>query len=494
MRRVPSRAALKPIPFALGLAAFAALALLDSPLRHFGEHGGLPALAAGVTAWMAIWWIGEAVPLWCTALIPLAVYPLTRVHGDGFAANLSGALAPYLDPYIFLFLGGMGIALAMQQWNLHRRIALAIMRRIGVEPARLLFGVLASTAAVSLWISNTATAAMMFPIGMAVLRELERQAGRRLAAFGCALMLAIAYGANLGGMGTKIGTVPNAQLAGFLAQERGVDLSFLQFMAIGLPFVLAFLPVAWLTLWRVGRADAPAGALGRAALDAEAAQLGPLQRAERVVAIVFVAAAALWIAGKPLTDLARPHVSLVALKTAHVEAAIALAAALALMLWRVRGARVLAPRSFRLLQWDALVLLGGGFSMAAAVEASGLSQWLGAQLEALRTFPGFAQVALASLATVALSAFASNVATTAVMLPILLSSVSPENANVALVSAALASSCDFALPAGTPPNAIVFGSGYVKVPVMARAGALLDVLAALLVSAWCWWAVPRLFG
>ncbi|HEU4431518.1 MAG TPA: DASS family sodium-coupled anion symporter, partial [Myxococcota bacterium] len=455
---MPSLSALKPVPFALGLAAFGAFALIDSPLRHFGEHGGLPALAAGVTAWMAIWWIGEAVPLWCTALIPLAVYPLTRVHGEGFAANLSGALAPYLDPYIFLFLGGMGIALAMQQWNLHRRIALAIMRRIGVEPARLLFGVLASTAIVSLWISNTATAAMMLPIGMAVLRELERQSGRRLAGFGCALMLAIAYGANLGGMGTKIGTVPNAQLAGFLAQERGIDLSFLQFMAIGLPFVLAFIPVAWLTLWRVGRKDAPPGALGRAALDAEAAQLGPLQRAERVVAIVFVAAAVLWIAGKPLTDGLKPHVAAVALRSAHVEAAIALSAALALMLWRVRGAAVLAPRSFRLLQWDALLLLGGGFSMAAAVEASGLSEWLGVQLVALRGFPGFAQVALASLATVALSAFASNVATTAVMLPILLSSVSPENANIALVSAALASSCDFALPAGTPPNAIVFGS------------------------------------
>jgi hypothetical protein len=316
-------ATFKPIPFALGLAAFAALTLLDSPLRHFGEHGALPALAAAVTAWMAIWWIGEAVPLWLTALIPIAVYPLSRVYGDGRVANLAGALAPYLDPYIFLFLGGMGIAAAMQQWNLHRRVALAIMRRVGVEPARLLFGVLAATALVSLWISNTATAAMMLPIGLAVVHELERQAGRRLAGFGCAMMLAIAYGANVGGMGTKIGTVPNAQLAGFLAQERGVDLSFLQFMAIGLPFVLMFLPVVWLALWRVGRADAPPGALGRAALDAETARLGPLQPTERAVAFVFVSAAALWIAGKPLTDWLKPQVAAFELKTrsALVQAA-----------------------------------------------------------------------------------------------------------------------------------------------------------------------------
>jgi sodium-dependent dicarboxylate transporter 2/3/5 len=181
-------------------------------------------------------------------------------------------------------------------------------------------------------------------------------------------------------------------------------------------------------------------------------------------------------------------------KSAHVEAAIALSASLALMLWRADGAPVLPLRSFKRLQWDALVLLGGGFSMAAAVEASGLSDWIGAQMNALRDFPPFAQVLLASLVTVTLSAFASNVATTAVMLPILLTSVSPGHANVALVSAGLASSCDFALPAGTPPNAIVFGSGYVKVPVMARTGAVLDVLAGILVSAWCWWIVPRVLG
>ena len=485
---------MKPIPFVLGLAAFAALSLIDSPLQHFAEHGALPALAAGITVWMAVWWIGEAVPLWWTGLIPLAIYPFSRVYGEGLAANLWGALAPYLDPYIFLFLGGMGIAVAMQQWNLHRRVALAIMRSIGVAPKRLLLGVLVATSLVSLWISNTATAAMMLPIGLAVVHELERQSGRRLASYGAALMLAIAYGANVGGMGTKIGTVPNAQLAGFLAQERGIDLSFLGFMAIGLPFVIVFIPIVWAALWRIGRADAPSGAVGQATLDAEAGRLGPLQSTERAVAIVFVGAALLWIAGRPLTEWLQPRVTAFKLGTSHVEAAIALSASLALMLWRAGGERVLAVRSFRLLQWDALVLLGGGLSMAAAVEASGLSSWLGAQLAALREFPGFAQVALASLATVALSAFASNVATTAVMLPILVSSVSPAHTDIALVAAALASSCDFALPAGTPPNAIVFGSGYVKVPVMARTGAVLDLLAALIVSAWCWWVVPRVIG
>src|SRR5262245_31766302 len=214
---------------------------------------------------MATWWITEALPIAWTACVPLLVLPFASVYGEGIAANLLGAVAPYVDPYIFLFLGGMGIAAAMQQWNLHRRIALMVMRAVGTDPRRLLFGVLLATAGVSLWISNTATAAMMFPIGLAVIAELERDAGRRLARYGAALMLAVAYGSNVGGIGTKIGTVPSAQLSGFLAQ-RGTEISFGQFAAIGVPFVLVFLPVVWLALWRVGRVDAPEAHVGRSAL------------------------------------------------------------------------------------------------------------------------------------------------------------------------------------------------------------------------------------
>jgi sodium-dependent dicarboxylate transporter 2/3/5 len=488
MRAVPA----SPRKIALvlaGLAAAGAVLAIDSPLHHFGAHGAKPALAAAVTLLMAFWWISEAVPIQVTACVPFAVYPFTDVFGDAVGANLRGAWLPYLDPYNFLFLGGMGIAAAMQQWNLHRRIALRIMGVVGTEPARILLGVLVATAAVSLWISNTATAAMMFPIGLAVIHEFERHSGRRLAAYGAAVMLAVAYGANVGGIGTKIGTVPSAMLSGFL-EQRGSDVSFLSFMAVGVPFVALFLPVAWLALWRVGRRDAPGGAVGSAALAAERARLGPMQRGERVVLAVFVAAAALWIGGLPLTNALAPLVSFTKLRTAHVEAATALAAAAALLLWRVQGRAALELRSLRTLQWDALLLLGGSFAMAAAVEASGLSQWLGLQLAALKTLPAFAQVVVASLFTVAASAFASNAATTAVMLPVLAGSVAPEHVTTVLFAATFAASCDFALPAGTPPNAIVFGSGYVSVPVMARTGVLLDALAAIIVAAWCWLAVP----
>jgi sodium-dependent dicarboxylate transporter 2/3/5 len=476
----------------LGPLAFAALVLLDTPLRHQGGYGARPAVAAGLTLWMAIWWISEALPIHWTACLPLLVVPWSGIHGAGGGAGAVGALLPYVNPYIFLFLGGMGIALAMQQWQLDRRIALAILRVVGTDPRRLLFGVLLATASVSLWISNTATAAMMFPIGLALIAEFERHAGARLAHYGAALMLAVAYAANVGGIGTKIGTVPSAQLSGFLAQ-RGVEVSFLEFAAVGMPFVALFLPVVWLALWRVGRPDAPAAAIGRAALAEQTHRLGAMRRSERVVLGVFLATAAVWVAGKPITDLLRAS-GLAGIATAHVEAGVALLACAVLAAWRAEGRSVLnlAPRSLRGVQWQVLVVLGGGFSLAAAIEASGLSEWLGAQLALLRALPGPAQVVVASLVTVALSAFASNAATVAVMLPVLASSMAPADLHVVLFAATFSASCDFALPAGTPPNAIVFGSGYITIPLMVRTGVRLDLLAALLASAWCWLAVPWL--
>jgi sodium-dependent dicarboxylate transporter 2/3/5 len=482
------RSGRKWVAFFAGLGAFAAFLGLDTPLSSWGEYGARPALAAGLAACMAIWWVTEAIPIHWTACLPALVLPWTDVRGEGLGANVSGALLPYVDPYIFLFLGGMGIAAAMQQWNLHRRIALAVMRVVGTDARHLLFGILLATASVSLWISNTATAAMMFPIGMAVIAEFERETGRRLEHFGAALMLAVAYGANVGGIGTKIGTVPSAQVAGFLAR-RGSELSFLEFMAVGVPFVALFLPVTWLALWRLGRSDAPDPQVGRIALAREGARLGPLGRGEKVVGAVFAAAAALWIFAKPLTDALRA-LGLAGLAGAHVEAAVALAASGVLLLWRVGGSRALAPTSLRFVQWQTLVLLGGGFSLAAAIEASGLSHWMGAQLGALRDSAPLLQITAASFVSVTLSAFASNAATVAVLLPVLAVSVSPEHVNTVLFAAAFAASCDFALPAGTPPNAIVFGSGYLTIPTMVRTGVWLDLAAALLAALWCALAVP----
>ncbi len=478
---------IRPRFVALGLLLFLGVWLVDSPLRDVGAYGARPALAAAMTALMAFWWISEAVPMGWTACVPLLVVPLSNLHGEGFAPNAKSAVLPYLDPYVFLFLGGMGIAAAMQQWNLHRRIALAIMSAIGTEPRRLLLGLLLATGFVSLWISNTATAAMMFPIGLAIIAEFELQVGRRLAGYGAALMLAIAYAANLGGTGTKIGTVPAAQLSGFLAAE-GREVGFLDFMLIGVPFATIFLFVAWIALWRIGRRDAPDASHGSHALAAERARLGPIQPAEWVVLCVFVATALVWTSGRPLTAVLQA--AGVPATTALVEAGAALLASATLMLARVGGRRVLELRSLRGLQWKTLLLIGGGFAMAEAIEGSGLSAWLGTSLVGLRALDPMPQLVLVSLVTVALSAFASNAATVAVLLPLLATSVAPGQLDAVLFAATFAASCDFALPAGTPPNAIVFGSGYVTIPVMARTGVVLDVLAALWAALWCGLVVP----
>lgn len=472
---------------AAGLLAFALLAGLDTPLKHDPVYGARPAYAAAGAALMAIWWLTEAVPIYWTACMPLILFPLFRVFGEN---NIRQAVLPYVDPYIFLFAGGMAIAAAMQQWDLHRRIALTIMDRIGSDPRRLLAGTLAATAFISLWISNTATAAMLMPIGIAIIAQIETQlGGRRLASYGMAIMLAIAYGANVGGIGTKIGTAPNAQFSGFMERE-GVSISFLQFLIVGLPFVLLFLPVVWWALWRIGRRDGLTGEIGAEVIASELTRLGRVKRPERIVLAVFLATAGLWICSKWITAWLKPQITFYDIGSPHVEGGIALLAALVLLLWRTQGRQVLGFRALAKVPWETLLLLGGGFAMAAAIQGSGLSAWLGSQLLAVRGLSPFTQVLLASLAVVGLSAVATNTATIAVMLVVLRDAVSPEILPVVLFAATIACSCDFALPAGTPPNAIVFGSGYVTIPRMARTGVLLDVAAAVLAALWCWLIVP----
>jgi sodium-dependent dicarboxylate transporter 2/3/5 len=481
-----------------GLAAFAWIAGADSSLHHDPTYGSRPAYAAAAVALMAIWWLTEALPIYATACVPIVLFPLLGLFGGGYGRDLRATLLPYVDPYIFLFAGGMGIAAAMQQWNLHRRIALTIMAAIGSDPRRVLAGSLIATAFISMWISNTATAAMMMPIGMAVIVQMEAQrGGARLPFFGMAIMLSIAYGANVGGIGTKIGTAPNAQFAGF-AENLGIDVSFLQFLLVGTPFVLVFLPVVWAMLWRIARRDGLEGASAGDVVAAELARLGPMQRAEGVVLAVFAVTAVLWIIGKPLTSLVQSwaaQLTTYKIGSSHVEGGIAVLAALVLMAWRVRGEQVLTLAALRKVPWETLLLLGGGFAMAAGTQRSGLSDWAAHQLAALSGLPPYSQVLAAAVATIAISAVASNTATIAVMLVVLKDVVTiPELLPTVLFTATLAASCDFALPAGTPPNAIVFGSGYVTIPRMARTGVVLDLFAALLAASWCYWVVPLVLG
>jgi sodium-dependent dicarboxylate transporter 2/3/5 len=467
-----------------GPAAFLAIGLIDSPLHHVEGAGSKPAWAAAVAVLMAVWWMTEALPIHVTACVPLVIYPLAGVLRGGAAEIATQTALNYVSDYVLLFAGGMCIGAAMQQHGLDRRIAVGVLRAVGTDPKRLLFGFLVATAVVSMWISNTAAAAMMLPIASAVIRQLEeRSGGRRISGYGGSLMLSIAYAANIGGIGTKIGTPPNMQLCGVL-REMGIEVSFLQFAAIGLPFVVVMMPIAWWLLWWTGRADAPQSDAG-GTVAAEAGRLGPVSRGEWIVLSVFAAAAALWVGGKELADAAG-----LGLKSSQVEGWTGLGAALVLVLARCRGEAVLGWKSLRAVPWSTLLLLGGSFAMAAGIERSGLSVWLGGEIAFLRELPGFVQVLGASVACVAMSAVASNTATVSVMLPLLRSAAAPERLTTVLFASAFAASCDFALPAGTPPNAIVFGSGYVSFLRMARTGILLDVIAAAVAAAWTWVAVP----
>ena len=473
-----------------GVAVALTLALVPSPLQEIPGMDRRPAYAAAVAALMAIWWFTEAIRIDLTACLPLVLYPALGVFGHGFVGDLRRAVDPFVDAYIFLFLGGMAIGAAMEESRLHRRVALHIMRAVGTAPERLLLGMLVATAFVSLWLSNTATAVMMMPIAMALVAELEAaRGGARLHHLGCALLLAVAYASNVGGIGTKIGTATNSIFAGFLAEKLHYDLTFTHYLAIGLPFVILFIPLVWAMLWRVARRDVAAATSGyakneakdegRRVLDRALAQLGPMQRNERMVAGVFLVAAALWIAGDPLRQLVAPALTrtgqLVSpgfrFLSKHYEATVAMTAAASLIALRTVSWRALAR-----IPWGTLLLLGGSFAMAAGIESSGLAAYLATWLRALGGLPLGLELLLTSLATVALSAVASNTATVNLMLNIL-----PRSLPV-LTVASIAASCDFALPAGTPPNAIVFGSGYIRLPTMMRTGILLDLAAALLLA------------
>jgi sodium-dependent dicarboxylate transporter 2/3/5 len=459
-----------------GPVAAALLLLIPSELHRIPGMENRPAAAAGVAAWMAIWWFTEAVPMAWTSLLPLALFPVLGVYGGKSAVGDVGRTAgPYVDPYIFLFLGGMALGAALEQWGLHRRIALLIMHTVGTSPQRLLLGMVVATASVSLWISNTATAVMMVPISMALMAQLELSEGRRLQHFGAALMLAVAYGSNVGGIGTKIGTPTNSIFAGVVSRRLGADVGFLEYMAAAMPFVILFVPVVWWVLWRLGRKDQLGPGQGGDVIQRELAKLGALSAGERTVGIVFLFAAALWIAGDPLRDRLAPHVASAfggfKLGGKHYEAGVAMLGLIALL---VLGR--LSWAALRRIPWDSLLLLGGCFALAAGIEASGLSAWLALRLSGLEDMAPVAQHATVATTTILLSAIASNTATVNVMLNVL-----PASRPLLAVST-FAASCDFALPAGTPPNAIVFGSGYVRLPVMMRVGATLDVLAALILT------------
>lgn len=457
---------------------------LATPARH----------VLGLAGWMALWWVSEPVPLAATSLLPAALLPTLGV------TTAREAVAPFANELVFLYLGGFLLAAALERWNAHARIAYGMIAAIGLSSRRIVLGVMVATGFISMWISNTATAAMMYPIVMAIVPLFtDDREGRNTRT---ALLLGLAYAASIGGMGTILGTPPNLIMAGVARELTGQEVSFMAFLAFGLPMVLILLPLCWALLVFVlfpSRATLDASA-GNVLRDRRQA-LGPLRGGELATLCVFVLTAVAWFnrERKEIGDLVIP--GLVDLAPRVTDTTIGLLGALVLFVIPATdrdGSRrpLLTWKEARDIPWDVLLLFGGGLSLAAAMESTGLATWLAEFLSGLGSLPPFAIYLGLAVFVLVLSELASNTAVATMMMPIVaaLGAAVGQPPLMLMLIACFAASTGFALPVATPPNTIVFGSGKVRVRDMMRAGSILDLIAILLLVVVIAIAYPIVFG
>ncbi len=456
--------------FAIGLAAFAASLVVPTPDGLSPEAMRV----AGVAALMAAWWIVEVIPVSATALLPVVLFPLLGI------APLGATTTPYADPIVFLFLGGFVLGIATQRWDLHRRIGLGIIAAVGTSPARVSAGLMLATGFLSMWVSNTATALMMLPIATSVLALFDRNIDedRSKDNLGVLLMLSVAYGASIGGIATLIGTPPNALLAGLMAREYGIQIGFAQWMILGLPVSAVMLAMAWLALTRMHPVALTNAVDMDEVIGRGRRELGRLSPAEIRIICVLLAAAIGWIF-RPLLTPYVPSLN---------DTTVAVAAALALFLLpsgMPKGGRLLTWDDLQDLPWGVLLLFGGGLTLAAAIDSSGLAAWLASTMSGLQSWPVILTVAVVTVGMIFLTEITSNTASAATFLPFAAAvAVSLGLAPPALaVPLAIAASCAFMLPVATPPNAIIFASGRITIAQMARAGLWLNIIASAVILA-----------
>lgn len=476
----------------LGLGIFLLLMILPTP-------AGMPLHAhrtAAVTLLMITWWISEALPIFATALIPLALFPLMGI------LDAASAAAPYADHNIFLFFGGFCIALSMEKWNLHRRIALFIVSRVGSRPRQLIFGFMVASAGVSMWVSNSATAMMMMPIGLAIVAQINPD--RSPSPFGAALMLAIAYGASIGGMGTLIGTPPNLVFAGQLKQlfPGAGPIGFLQWMMAAMPLVALLLVFGWAYLaFAIFRPSGPVR-MERDLVRRELMSLGPMNRGERWTMAVFILTCVAWVWRQDIQigTVTIPGWTGFLDSGRYVQdSTVAMVAALALFVLPApqQGSRfVLDWSGVSRMPWGVLLLFGGGFSLAEAFVRSGLADWIGGLFLHFQSAPTSALVFGTCIVTMAITEMTSNTATATMVLPIVASAAISLGIHplMLMIPATWSASCAFMLPVSTPPNAIVFGSGQLTIPQMAKTGLLLNIVAAVLITVLMYFVVAPMLG
>lgn len=448
----------------------------------------------GIAAWMVTWWITECVPIITTSLLPLVLFPVLGVSSTRDAA------LPYANELVFLFMGGFFLAAALERWESHVRVAYRMVLGIGLSGRRVVLGVMLATGFISMWISNTATAAMMYPIAMAIGALFARDAAGDNAR--TSLMLGVAYAASIGGMATIIGTPPNLVVAGAIKELTGTSISFVQFMALGLPITVLLLPLCWFLLVFVsfpsrGRIEGGADGMLRSRLEG----LGPIRGGEARVLIIFLGTALAWFLRerKEFGSFSIP--GLVDLFPRLSDAAIGVAAAV--LLFVVPGTTregqrrpLLTWAEARTIPWDVLLFFGAGLTLANAIETHGITTWMGSWLEGLRGLPPVVIYLGLAVTVLVLSELASNLAVAAMMMPIaaaLAQSVGQPPVLLMLV-AGFAASTGFMLPVATPPNAIVFGSGMISVRQMARAGILVDIAGILIIVAVIALLAPLVFG
>ena len=464
----------------LGPVLFFLMLLIPTPT---GMEPAAQKMAA-IALLMATWWMCESIPIPATSLLPMALFPLMGI------LHTKKATAPYANHLIFLFMGGFIIALSMQRWNLHRRIAMNIVKAVGFSPTRLIFGFMVATAALSAFVSNTATTVMMMPIGLAIITHVIEEGKKEgldkdidfspeKFAFGLNLMLGIAYAASIGGVATLIGTPPNTVLAGYLQKTYGYEITFVDWLKVGVPLVVIFLPVCWLWLTRFANPmklkKVPGG---RELIDAELKAMGRMSAGERWTALVFALTALGWIFRQQLGFLF-PDPKMI------TDAAIAMTGALVLFLIPIdlrRNEFVMDWHWATKMPWGVLILFGGGLALAEGFKATKLADWIGNQVSLFQNAPVLILILAVTALIIFLTELTSNTATAAMVMPIL-SAVAiglGQNPLLLVVPAAVAASCAFMLPVATPPNAIVFGSGYVTIPQMAKSGFGLNIIGILL--------------
>lgn len=457
------------------------------------SHHSLRVVAA-VTVLMGAWWMTEAIPLAATALIPIAVFPIMQV------ADFEEVGSPYASDTIFLFMGGFLLALGLQRWNLHRRLALAVLLAVGTSPRRLILGFMIATGFLSMWVSNTATAVVMLPIGMSVLQLTAETVGgmKKQAKFATGLMLAIAYSASIGSLGTLIGTPPNALLAGYMETSHGITIGFGQWMMLGVPIAVVFMGIAWLVLITVFKPEMKEIPGGRELIREERDKMGPWTAPQIGVGLIFLAAALTWVFVPLILDWIGAEIG-------YTDAIVGIIAGLLMFTIpadRKTGVRLLDWKTANGLPWDVLLLFGGGLSLSAMFTESGLSLWIGEVTQGLEVLPTFLLIGAIGALVLLLTEFTSNTATAATFLPIMggvavgigLTAGGEQNVLLLTIPVALAATSAFMLPVATPPNAIAFGSGYVRIGDMIKGGVWLNLIGLVLLTLATYFIAMPLFG